>query len=220
MQITAQHYAGLQKAYDFFNGELFGGSLPQLLITLQRKGRSYGYFSAKRFVGREEGEQAPADGTHELALNPDKFQGRTDTDILSTLVHEQCHVWQEEHGTASRRGHHNREWGAKMKEIGLYPSNTGQPGGRETGQQMTHYIIAGARFERACAKLLATGYKLEWQSLSVQGAARSKDASKTKFTCPDCQQNAWAKPDARLVCGACLDDTGDTVLMHPAALAA
>jgi hypothetical protein len=28
-----------------------------------------------------------------------------------------------------------------MKTVGLYPSNSGMIGGKETGQQMQHYII-------------------------------------------------------------------------------
>jgi hypothetical protein len=32
---------------------------------------------------------------------------------------------------------------------------------------------------------------------------RGKAASKTKFTCPLCEQNAWAKPDGKLMCGEC-----------------
>jgi hypothetical protein len=28
-----------------------------------------------------------------------------------------------------------------MESIGLVPSNTGLPGGKRTGQQMTHYIM-------------------------------------------------------------------------------
>ena len=35
------------------------------------------------------------------------------------------HVWQHQHGKPSSRGYHNREWAAKMKAIGLQPSNTG-----------------------------------------------------------------------------------------------
>jgi predicted RNA-binding Zn-ribbon protein involved in translation (DUF1610 family) len=28
-------------------------------------------------------------------------------------------------------------------------------------------------------------------------------SSKRKFTCPECGQNAWAKPGACLICGEC-----------------
>jgi hypothetical protein len=30
-----------------------------------------------------------------------------------------------------------------MKEIGLHPSATGEPGGKETGKHMSHYIVSG-----------------------------------------------------------------------------
>ena len=34
--ITLKEYQAFQRAYDFFNRELFAGSLPQVLVTLQR----------------------------------------------------------------------------------------------------------------------------------------------------------------------------------------
>ena len=33
--------------------------------------------------------------------------------------------------------------------------------------------------------------------------SKKKLASKTKYTCPDCGLNAWAKPDCTLVCAEC-----------------
>lgn len=30
-----------------------------------------------------------------------------------------------------------------------------------------------------------------------------KAASKTKYTCPACNANAWAKPETPLICGVC-----------------
>jgi hypothetical protein len=199
--ITPAEYRAFQNAYDFFNAELFGGSLPHVLVTLQRHAKARGYFSPERFTGRTEKSAA-----HELALNPDNFTGRTDEDILSTLAHEMAHVWQQAHGTPPRRSYHDRQWAAKMKEIGLQPTDTGEAGGKETGQSVTHYIIAGGPYARAYAKLKARGLQLRWQSIPAGPQAKAKKASKTKFTCPDCAQNAWAKPDALLICGACYED--------------
>src|SRR5436305_1416322 len=34
-------------------------------------------------------------------------------------------------------------------------------------------------------------------------AKKKKAASKTRYTCPDCQANAWAKPEVHLICGEC-----------------
>ncbi|HTV54292.1 MAG TPA: SprT-like domain-containing protein [Terriglobia bacterium] len=206
--ITQAEYRAFQQAYDFFNAELFAGSLPPVLVTLQRHAKAYGYFSPERFVGRAEKEVA-----HELALNPDHF-GRTDELILSVLVHEMAHVWQKAHGKMPRRGYHDRQWAQMMKQIGLQPSDTAQPGGKETGQHMGHYIIEGGPFAVAFAKLQATGFTLRWQSrMEVNPTRKAKKASKTKFTCPECAQNAWAKPDALLICGACADEDEEKFIL-------
>jgi hypothetical protein len=99
-----------------------------------------------------------------------------------------------------------------MCEIGLQPTSTGEPGGMETGQSVTHYIIAEGRYAKAYAMLAATGFQLHWQSIPAVGS--KKKSSKRKFTCPDCRQNAWAKPGALLICGECFDEgEGDICFM-------
>jgi hypothetical protein len=130
-----------------------------------------------------------------------------------------AHVWQQTFGTPPRRCYHDKEWAAKMKEIGLQPSTTGQPGGKETGQSVTHYLIPGGPFARAYAKLAATGFQLNWQSVPFDGGERKKKAaSKTKYTCPTCGANAWAKPETQLICGACYEeDNGEITIMTPEA---
>jgi hypothetical protein len=205
--ITLKEYQGFQRAYDFFNRELFAGSLPQVLVTLQRHANTRGYFSPQRFKGRVDRQTV-----HELALNPDTFTGRTDELILSTLTHEMCHVWQDSFGEPSRRGYHNRQWAGKMRDVGLQPTSTGEPGGMETGQAVTHFIIPEGRYAKAYSKLAESGFQLHWQSTPAVGSA--KKSSKNKFTCPECGQNAWAKPTARLFCGECFSNgEGDMYYM-------
>jgi hypothetical protein len=175
-------------------------------VTLQRHANTRGYFSPERFKGRVEKQTV-----HELALNPDTFTGRSDEMILSTLVHEMCHVWQETYGNPSRRGYHNRQWAGKMREVGLQPTTTGEPGGRETGQAVTHYILPDGKYTQAFAKLAVTGFQLRWQSLPFKKQSGVNISSKTKFSCRECGQNAWAKPGARLICGACYDNGGGDI---------
>lgn len=208
--ITPAQYRAFQQAYDFFNAELFAGSLPAVLVTLQRHAKSKGYFSPDRFTGRTEQTAA-----HELAMNPDTFTGRSDEEILSNLVHEMAHVWQQSEGGQPHRSYHDRHWAEKMKEIGLHPTTTGEPGGNETGQSVMHYIIEGGAYAKAYAKLKAEGFQLHWQSAPPAGQReKAKAASKTKFACPECEQNAWAKPNALLICGDCYKDgEGEIVRM-------
>jgi DNA-directed RNA polymerase subunit RPC12/RpoP len=195
--ITPIEYGGLQEAYDHFNRALFDGALPDVFITYQRHAHSRGHFSADRFSGRI-GEF----GKHELALNPDHFLGRSDEQISSTLGHEMMHVWQHVFGKPAARGYHNKEWAAKMKSIGLQLSNTGAVGGKETGQQMSHYIIPDGPFAKAFSALAATGWRLNLQSAHRPGAKGGIN-SKTKFTCAECGQNAWGKPDLAIRCELC-----------------
>lgn len=101
-----------------------------------------------------------------------------------------------------------------MREIGLQPSSTGETGGKETGQSVTHYILPEGRYAKAYTKLATTGFQLHWQSVPASEQGRASRASKTKFTCPECGQNAWAKPDALLICGECFDEgEGDICFM-------
>jgi SprT-like family len=149
----------------------------------------------------------PEQITDEIAFNPSHFANLTPTQTLSTLVHEMVHLWQHHFGKPSRAGYHNRDWAVKMRAIGLIPTSTGEPGGKETGQQVTHYIEPGGRFERACAAFLASGASVVlYHDRAGEGrepARKKKAASKTKYTCPDCGVNAWAKPGVSLICGEC-----------------
>ncbi len=203
---TTDAYLELQSAYDFFNEHLFGSALPNCLLTLQRKSaRVLGYFSSKRFGGNE-GEK-----TDELAMNPAHFHSMTLEEVLSTLAHEMAHVWQSHLGKPSRGGYHNTQWGKKMKEIGLHPSNTGAPGGKETGDQMHHFIVSGGQFDIAAQKLLASGFHLSWSERAhnitpaLAPTPHEVDRSnRKKYTCPECKINAWGKPNIKLVCGECM----------------
>ncbi len=153
---TSEFYGLLQAAYDHFNTRLFGGQLPPCMITVQRKRNTMGYFSPLRW--------ANADGrkSHEIALNPAYFGNHSLIEIFQTLGHEQCHLWQHEFGKPSRAGYHNREWADKMLSIGLIPSDTGEPGGKQTGQKMSDYPEPGGVFLQACIELISSGFNIPW----------------------------------------------------------
>ena len=153
---TVTFYAELQKAFDHFNSAMFDGKLPPCLITLRSSHNVYGYHHAKRFV-------SPGGAfLDELGLHPGFFTLRPVEEVLSTLVHEMVHHWQGHFGSPTRSNPHNREWGQKMKEIGLIPSNTALPGGKEMGRSMSHYIEPKGRFIQACRDVVSSGFKIEW----------------------------------------------------------
>jgi hypothetical protein len=83
----------LQKAFDHFNSELFGGELPDCILTFDNYNMTtLGYFSPQRYVSVN-GEIK--DG---ISMNAQYFHDRDIEDTLSTMVHELCHGWQEHFG--------------------------------------------------------------------------------------------------------------------------
>lgn len=154
---TEDLYLALQRAWDHFNEQLFGGQLSPVLITLIRKGHFYGYYHENQFV-EARGERK----VHEISLNSAYFGISSPMCVLSTLVHEMVHQWQHDFGKVGKSTVHNREWADKMLSLGLCPSDSGLPGGKMTGRRMDHYVINGGPFHVACERLLAADFALRW----------------------------------------------------------
>lgn len=228
---TFQAYTELQAAYDYFNSALFDSSLPLCLITLQREKRTYGYFSAKRFV-----HQFDKNITDEIAINPSYFAIIPVMEVLQTICHEMVHLWQHHHGTPGRRAYHNKEWAAKMESIGLMPSSTGQPGGAKTGEKIADYPIPGGRFLQVANQLLDDGFRISWldrypPKITLPTASLDADSSpenealdppsvedqelasliepqeaknrsnRVKYRCDVCNAQVWGKPNIAILCG-------------------
>ena len=282
---TSETYQCFLYAYNFFSEELFDNSLPKVLFTYQRKNKTMGYASSKRWIDTN------GAFIDELAMNPEYFARYAMIEIFDTLVHEACHIWQFHYGKQSRKGYHNKDWGDKMESIGLYPSSTGRPGGNKTGQRMSDYIIKDGPFIKSCAKLKQQQFSIPFkdrfpvlrrhhnvyafdedglaylidedyqtngpalslmpqntvsnidntlvdtdenlpiisdvdepviieptspftnyegytealeEGLSVKPQSqRTKNNSKTKYTCPSCKTNIWGKPNLKVACVSC-----------------
>ena len=132
-----------------------------------------------------------------------------------------CHLWQWEFGNPSRNGYHNREWSDRMEDVGLIPSDTGKPGGKKTGQRMTHYIEENGVYFKAFQKM-PKRYRLPFTAIDGEvmlsliegGKGDGKDnkssrlrrlrppsRKKTKYSCPNCGINVWGKEGLKIMCG-------------------
>jgi predicted SprT family Zn-dependent metalloprotease len=197
---TKTIYLSITQAYDYLNERLWSGKLPQCLVTLQRKANCRGYFAGARFVTRD-GQTT----TDEIALNPSTFKERDTRSILSTLAHEMCHLEQHHFGRPGKGGYHNKEWSELMLAIGLKPVSVDQPG-KMVGNKVTHTIVPGGHFDGIIDTLIESGAVIDYVEAWTdegQKKAKAKAASKTKYSCPQCGVNCWAKPDSHFVCGDC-----------------
>ena len=224
---TAVTYGELQRAFDHFNEWLFDDQLPPCLLTLQREKKTYGYFSHSRFISSDGGQRF----TDEIALNPAYFATGGLLETLQTVAHEMVHLWQYHFGDPGRRRYHNKQFAAKMREIGLMPSSTGKPGGAQTGEKMADYPIEGGRFLAACEALATEDFCISWHDryaavgsaadpasiaelvragVIVAGQeARPAGATRVKYSCPVTRINVWGKPGLQLFVMAA---DGETVL--------
>lgn len=225
--ITTIQFKTLDDLYRFYNQAIFGGTLSDCIVNMSRHGGAYGFFAANRWSGENEAKKI----IHEISINPD-FMNREDIEWHSTLVHEMCHLWQEDFGKPSRGGYHNRQWADKMVQVGLMPTDTGEPGGKQTGQYVTHYIIPDGRFEQVFKTLssedlqnLRLRYKPTLAALSAKpvrigssggddggepeagagGDDESRSGKRKKYTC-GCGCNVWGKSGLLLKCGLCGTD--------------
>lgn len=224
---TSDFYTFFNMIYDYYNQYLFEGDLPNCMFVITRRKDIFGYYIPKRWINNEKIK------SDEIALNPLMFGSFPLTEILKTLVHEMCHLWQHNLGTPSQRTYHNKEWGDKMESIGLMPSNTGKPGGKKTGQQMMEYVIKDGDFHTYSEKLIqrdvfkklwfdsmmppgiTNEYILEiFQELDEENEAPTirriegptNEKSKVKYSCPVCDYNVWGKSGLSIRCNECKTD--------------
>lgn len=197
MEPTTEQFEAYQNMFTYFNAELFEGKLPNIILNFSRKGKNVGgFFAPERWVNGDK-------KVHEISLNPDHWKKGEDY-LCSIFVHEMAHLWQQEFGKVPRGGYHNKQWGDKMKEIGLYPSATGEEGGKETGQSMSHYVTIGGAYEHAF-KSMPKEYLLPFQFAELAPKMISSK-TKTKYICPSCDSKVWGKENMTIKCGECNEE--------------
>lgn len=202
---TQKLYTTLQDAYDYFNRELFASELPQCLITMQRHKSAAGFYFPTRFVDAATAKTVGTKTTtDEIAINP-QYASRGNKEVISTLVHEMCHLWQHHFGQPSANGYHNKQWAQKMKAVGLHPSDTGEPDGKETGSKMTHYIISDGLYQEKFAEFESNSsiHLYQDRGLGRDGKEKKKDKTKLKHECPNCGQKCWGKLGLKVMCSDC-----------------
>lgn len=202
LRATELQYGVLINAFDHFNTKLFKSRLPQPLITLNNKKGSRGFFHAEHFQARPNSSGSSFEPVHELSLNPEAFIDRSDVEICSTLVHEMVHLEQFFDGAAPRKSYHDKDFSMRMERVGLICSSTGAPGGKKTGQNMTHYIDPQGLF-LVVATSWCTSNPLPFQALASAAKKKKAKASKLKYTCGACDANAWGAPGLNILCVDC-----------------
>ncbi len=195
---SVEQITSFQAAFDYFNQELFEGKLPPVILNFSRsRAKTIAFYAPKRWEKGEDKGKA----LDEISLNPVHL-GRSMEEIFSSLVHEQCHLWQFVSGNPGRRGYHNREWANKMKEVGLQPVSRG---GKETGESASHMIMECGGFQKSF-QAMPEAFKLPWRVFIEGGGEEPKlktKSDKVKYSCEGCGANVWGKTNLKILCEKC-----------------
>lgn len=220
---TEAQFTAFQRCFDYFNAELFGGKLPQCILNLSRLSKAEGFFAPNRW-SKAVDELPAADGTlatdilieslalnqpealHEISLNPDYISQNPEW-VMSVLVHEMAHLQRQVTGKAPRGGYHDKEWAQMMLAVGLTPEAIGNPA-KMTGQKVSHAIQKPGAFRTAFDRM-PKEILLPFKHIQAPEKDKKKKANnKVKYTCSECEANAWGKPELNVLCGDCEDEDG------------
>jgi len=100
----------LYRFYDLINTRFFGARVPTPILSFKPiRRRALGCY---------------LDGRNEIGVNESitidmRHLGDPLEEVLATLAHEMAHGWQHNHGKAGKRNYHNKEFRAKLDEIGI-----------------------------------------------------------------------------------------------------
>lgn len=181
----------LEKIYDRLNADFFEGALKRPVITIQNTPKAYGHYTVQ--------EVWVVDGTelHEINIGAGTLNEPVEI-IISTLVHEMCHQYNEEvlgvQDTSRNNVYHNENFKTAAENHGL-----------------TVKWIKGRGY--SCTS--ASDRLLKWidendlndillyRKTIPQNIKMNKSNSR-RYVCPVCDTKIRATKTVRVICGDCM----------------
>jgi predicted SprT family Zn-dependent metalloprotease len=197
-----REYAMLQSAYDFFNAKFFDSRLPKVFFTIDwHNKKSNGYFCPHKLVNKEDTETKSTASV--IALNPDHL-AREVYEILATLVHEMCHVWEFEEfikDPYKLTSYHSKRFEKKLSECNLKAVIN-----NKSRSSCSTVIPDDGIFKGIADEYLKTKEFLSIAStnaIKTEAKKKAKAKNKTKYVCTGCKTNIWGKAGLNLHCNEC-----------------
>lgn len=184
-----------KKAYDYFNKMLHNNALPGVKFSFRPLPRSLSNFKSVKVRDCKEGLH------DQIIINSTMLLDADELKILAALDDAMISQAQVYFGTPGRGAYRNKERASISKEVGLFPSKTGQKGGKETGEYIGFYIIEDSPFHAAAKDFLSYGYKIEWEEVK-NANSKSTSGKRLKYVCPhpECDQSFLSKKSAQFNC--------------------
>lgn len=182
----------LNAAYNAFNMRYFGGTLPDVTITIQRSLRSYGHFSIDKVWQTSDGV-----AQHEINISADYLR-REKYNLCATLLHEMCHLYAKQNNIedTSRQGRYHNKYFRKIAEE------------RDLQIDLAEGIGWSVTSPTEKLKAFVDNSKIEFVNLYrvavEQERAPNKRTKVYKYVCPRCGLEVkTTKENAKLHCIEC-----------------
>ena len=162
-----------------------------------------------------------------LGINP-KYLDRDSSEILATICHELCHIYENAYIHIPRGGYHDRQWVELMESCGLTPVFL-----NKSKTSVSTRIAEGGAFEEFVKtfkekhgedyfNIVEYSKEIEHKtkvSLGIEEGEDTEDSSpkadnadkpvkkynrnKVKYTCSGCGVKVWGKPGLHIECSDC-----------------
>lgn len=197
--------AQLENLYTALNFKLYGGELPQVVITIQSDTTScgaYGWATVQKAWYKDinfsagmptKEELEAATGYREINLCAEHMN-RGFKAVAETLIHEMAHIYAKENGIkdTSRRGtYHNEKYRDIAEAHGLVCTKTDKYGYSETA--------LNADMEKYCAAIAGEFHLARLPKVKKQKAK----SNSIKYVCPCCGAIVRATKQVNIMCADC-----------------
>lgn len=169
-------------------------------------------------------DKSTAEKIQYMGINP-YYLDRTVAEVLSTICHELCHIYENAFIHIARGGYHDKHWANLMRDCGLEPKYINR-----SKTAVSHEIIKdgvfdtfvsefveenGADFFTVCEYSqnldlkvrgelgLSDGESDEPKPDNADKPVKKYNRNKVKYVCDGCGVKVWGKAGLNLTCGDC-----------------
>lgn len=196
----------LEKMYNTLNADLFNGSIPTPIITVQSSRGSYGHCSCSKIWKRREDE------AYELNISAEVLNDCIE-EILDTIIHEMIHLYCRESGIqeVSRGGkYHNKKFKELAEQKMLNVFHTDKYGWNTIGKdndKLTEYALSKdwseIKISRGDITIgMPTGTPIVNPTTGEVTGFRAPSSTR-KYQCPKCKNSVRATKCVNIACLDC-----------------
>lgn len=228
VKTSAELYSKIQSVIDALDKNFFSGKgkqpIPEVVFAINNTCHACvtAFVSPNALYDKKNNKKLQY-----IGINP-KHLNRDISEILATICHELCHVYENAYIHIPRGGYHDKQWTELMKDCGLYPvllnkSKTAVSTKITEGGEFENFIkefqekygedyFNIVEYSPVIEHQTKVALGIEEDDVSVYDTPRADNAdkpvkkynrNKIKYTCPSCKVSLWGKGSLNIICGNC-----------------